>query len=352
VPADRYEAMQAINQQEIVAFQQEAMLAIQSGEFIDPAMAPQPLEANAQPVKRWYRAIVCAGVTLDNSDHEVPSADGPPIVGMRGYIDDEDNTRSGIVFDLMDIQRQLNIEQSIMVRSIQQMAKQSFWYRKGSVNPDIIKNKLGKPGQLLEHEGEIPQPVPAIPIPPQLMEVAYSRLQSMREMSGVNTEMTGQRQGSDAGVVMQMRYKQARTVLAMLFDHMRLAEKIKARMLVAYIKHYMTDERVIRVTQPDGTMKPYAISRSLKSVKYDTIMDEGNSSVNDRDAAFNVMQTMAPVLLKMDIPMPPDLIDLLPLPFRIKDSWKKLLMQNMQQKQAMQDPNQPSPMEQNYVPQQ
>jgi hypothetical protein len=74
----------------------------------------------------------------------------------------------------------------------------------------------------------------------------------MREISGVNVEMTGQRRVGRSGVVMEQRQKAAKTVLAPLFDNFRASKMELGRVLLAYIQAYITVGRQIRVLGPKG----------------------------------------------------------------------------------------------------
>jgi hypothetical protein len=72
----------------------------------------------------------------------------------------------------------------------------------------------------------------------------------MRAISGVNVDMMGQRVASDPGVVMEMRQKAAKTVLAPIFDNFRQSKIVLGMVLLAYIQTYVSVGRRIRVWAP------------------------------------------------------------------------------------------------------
>src|SRR6478609_3440828 len=93
---------------------------------------------------------------------------------------------------------------------------------------------LATPGKMLEYNAQRgkPEPIETPTIPRHLLELAQTRPASMREVSGVNVELTGVRQGSDAGVVMEHRAKAAQTVLAPLFENARRTKKVLGKVLL------------------------------------------------------------------------------------------------------------------------
>jgi hypothetical protein len=73
-----------------------------------------------------------------------------------------------------------------------------------------------------------------------------SRPQQLREITGINSEMTGQRT-PDAGVVLEMRKKAATTVLAPLFDNYRRSKIEVGKVLLCYMQTYIAPGRRLRV---------------------------------------------------------------------------------------------------------
>ena len=152
----------------------------------------------------------------------------------------------------------------------------------------------------------------------------------MREISGVNVEMTGQRVASDPGVVMEMRQKAARTVLAPMFDNYRMAKKALGKVLLAYIQTYISAGRKIRVLGPEGA-SVVEVTKDMTIGRYDVTVEETNSTINDRIATLNVMQTTLPQLAKAGLNPPPEVIDLLPMQPHIRDAWKRQMAWQMTQ---------------------
>lgn len=338
---EEFEERKAERQQEQMSVLQQVMSgqAVLAPQGVDPMqtmmpMMPQPavamppaLQAEQRPIKRVYEAFVVYDALLEC---------GPireklkmfPIVPMRGIRRKSKNDWVGILNAILDSQRQHNVEQSILVELMQLMPKSSWMGPKGSFhNKADWETGVAQPGKILEYNanrGAKPEPITPPQIPRHLMELAFSRPQSMREISGVNVELTGIRQGSDAGVVMEQRAKAAQTVLAPLFDNARRSRKVLGKVLLAYMQAHLSVGRQIRILGPDGA-ELITVGEDMLTNTYDMQVDETNHTVNDRIATLNLMQTTLPALVDKGVPIPPSIVELLPMPTKIRDEWKRMI---------------------------
>lgn len=288
---------------------------------------PPALEAERRPIKRVFEAFSVCDKLLEV---------GPireklkffPAVPMRGLKRKSKKDYIGLVEPLTDAQRQHNVEQSILVELMQLMPKSSWMGPKGSFhNKKDWETGVAQPGKLLEYNGQRGKPEPITPpqIPRHLMELAFSRPQTMREVSGVNVELTGIRQGSDAGVVMEQRAKAAQTVLAPLFDNARRSKKLLGKVLLAFMQEHLTPGRQFRVLGPKGA-ELITVDNDMLEGRYDLVVDETTHSINDRVATLNLMQTTLPQLVDKGIPIPPGIIDLIPMDTNLREEWKRMIM--------------------------
>jgi hypothetical protein len=138
--------------------------------------------------------------------------------------------------------------------------------------------------------------------------------------------MTGERVAGDAGVAMEMRKKAAMTILATLFDNLRLAKKVLGKLLIVYIQAFMPMDRRVRVIGPKDTPEYVAFTQDLQFARFDCAIDETEATVNDRIQTLTLLQTVLPTLIDAGIPIPPGLIDLFPIPPHVRDEWKAMLM--------------------------
>jgi hypothetical protein len=288
---------------------------------------PPPLQARERPIKRFYTAMWCGKALLHKQPSPLRNLKRVPYVPIRGLFDKIEADWFGLVRPLLDVQRQHNVEQSTIVMLTQLMPKQAWMGPKGSFhNKADWQTKLAMPGAMLEYnktQGK-PEPIPVPTIPRHIIDMAFTRPQSMREISGVNVELTGARQASDPGVVMEMRAKAAKTVLAPIFDNYRKSKKQLGMVLLAYMQTYISPGRRMRILGPEGPAY-VDMTEEMQLGRYDVTVEETNSTINDRMQTLTVMQTTLPQLAKAGVIIPPSLIDLLPMQPHIRDEWKRLL---------------------------
>lgn len=345
---EEFEGKKAERQQQ----QTDALTQVMSGAAtfappppVDPAMAaaglapiapptiqmPQPLQAKERPIKRFYTAFWCGAALLSKMSSPLKGLKRIPYIPIRGLYDKVEAEWFGLIRSLIDAQRQHNIEQSTIVMLTQLMPKQAWMGPKGSFhNKPDWQTKIAQPGAMLEYnksQGK-PEPIPVAPIPRHIIDMAFTRPQTMREISGVNVELTGQRQASDPGVVMEMRQKAAKTVLAPMFDNYRQAKKALGTVLLAFIQAYISPGRRMRILGPEGAAY-VEMTEQMQLGRYDVTVEETNSTINDRMATLGVMQTTLPQLAKAGVPVPPSIIDLMPMQPHIRDDWKRLMEWHM-----------------------
>ncbi|HEV2080417.1 MAG TPA: hypothetical protein VGR19_11055, partial [Allosphingosinicella sp.] len=288
---------------------------------------PKPLQAKQRPIKRVYQAFTSYECLLEKMASPLKELKRPPYVAFRALHDKVKGEWFGLLRPLMDPQRQHNVEQSAIVQLMQLMPKASWMGPKGVFhNKQEWEQKVAKPGQMLEYNASRgkPEQIRTPDIPRHLIDMALSRPQAMREICGVNVEMTGQRQGQDAGVVMEMRSKAAKTVLAPIFDNNRRSKKELGKVLLSFIQTYVSRGRRIRVLGEEGTQY-VEMTEQMQLGRYDLVVEETNATLNDRIGTLNIMQTTLPSLLKEGVPIPAEFVDLLPMAPHIRDAMKRMV---------------------------
>jgi hypothetical protein len=341
--ASEFEGLKAQREQEQAAWMQARVASVLSGGMAspgplpglpggmggapDPGPRPPALQAKARPIRRFYQAFWSAGVILDKVPSPLPRMKRFPYVSFRGMWDKVGADWFGIVRSILDPQRQHNVEQSIIVQLMQLMPKASWMAPKGAYH-DRTKweNGIAQPGSLLEYNATRgkPEQISTPSVSRDLINMAQARPASMREISGVNVDLMGQRQAGDPGVVMEMRQKAAKTVLATFFDNYREAKIVLGKILVHYIQAYISVGRRIRVLGSDG-QQFVQMTEDMTVADYDLTVEETNSTVNDRMATLTIMQTTLPNMIEAGVPIPASFVDLLPMPPNIRDDWKRQL---------------------------
>lgn len=293
---------------------------------------PPPIEATQRPVRRIYQAFTCYKTLLEKQPSPIARLKRFPYVPDRALWDKTEADWFGLVRQIIDPQLIGNIEQSVIVQLMQLMPKSSWMGPKGSFhNKQEWQNKVAQPGSINEYNASRgkPEQIKTESIPRHLTDMAFQRPEQMRAISGVNVELTGQRQGSDPGVVMEKRAKAAKTVLAPIFDNTRRSRIELGKVLLAYIQTYIAPGRVIRILGPDGNTQVVQMTEDMSVGRYDLTIDQDSNSINDRFDALMVLQTTLPAMAKSGLTVTPDFIDLLPIPPHIRDNWKRQMLWEM-----------------------
>jgi hypothetical protein len=306
---------------------------------IDPGPMPPPLQSKERSLRCLYQAFFCGDVLLEKRKNEIKGLRRYPYVRFGAMFDKDKRHWYGLLMLALDIQRQHNVEQSAIIQLIQQLPSASWMGPKGSFhNKNEWETKLAQPGKLLEYNATRgkPEQIDTPAIPRHLVDLAMARPNQLREITGINTEMTGQRT-PDAGVVMEMRKKAATTVLAPIFDNYRRSKLDVGKVLLAYMQRYIKPGRRLRVLG-DGKAGWVEATLEMTEGKFDLKVEETNASINDRMETLTVMQTTLPQMLQTGVPIPPGFVDLLPMNPDLREEWKRMIAWTLTLKQMLPPP--------------
>jgi hypothetical protein len=306
----------------------------------DPGPIPPPLQSKERPLRKFYQAFFCGDVLLEKRCCEIKNLRRYPYVRFGAIFDKIKREWYGLLLLAMDIQKQHNVEQSAIIQLIQQLPQASWMGPKGSYhNKNEWEAKLAQPGKLLEYNASRgkPEQIVTPAVPRHLVDLAMGRPAQLREITGINTEMTGQRT-PDAGVVMEMRKKAATTVLAPIFDNYRRAKLEVGKVLLCYMQTYIKPGRRLRIIG-DGKAGWVEATLEMTEGRFDLKVEETNASINDRMETLTVMQTTLPQMLSTGMPIPPSFVDLLPMNPDIRDEWKRLISWQLTKTGALPPPD-------------
>ena len=166
----------------------------------------------------------------------------------------------------------------------------------------------------------------------RLMQFA---LNSIPETSGLNMEIMGMANRVQPGVVEAQRKQSAMTVVAWAFDSLRRYYKDHGRQLAYYVREYIADGRLARITTKHGEQYIPLVKDSL-TVKFDVIVDEAPTSTNVKERVWLMLEGLLPNLLKMGIPIPEEILDYSPLPADLQTAWKQKMQQGPSEEQKRQ----------------
>ena len=283
---------------------------------------------------------------------------------MTGIRDHKRGVWYGIIRHMKDPQRYANKFFSQIMYIINANAKGGILIEQGAMaNPRKFEEEWAKPDSVsVLQDGALKnqqiQYKPAITYPSGLDKMMDYSIQSIRDTSGVNLELLGMADRSQAGVLESQRKKSALTILATFFDALSQYRRTNGRTLVYFMKEYYPASRIERVVgidpevmqavqmaqdpqvqqaaqagepqaqqimQKAGTPDAKEMARlaeaipkalEVDTIEYDVVVDEAPSSPNQKETVWATM-LQAPQLLQ-NLP-PPALLELMPLPQSVHD---------------------------------
>jgi hypothetical protein len=171
-----------------------------------------------------------------------------------------------------------------------------------------------KPGAMNPNQPKI-APKMAAGFPPQLLQMVELAFSSVRDSTGVNAEVLGLRSADQAASLEYQRRQAATTIMATLFDSLKLYRQNQGEVLLYLIINYLADGRLIRIVGDADKPQYQNFELPDDATTYDIIVDEAPTSPNQKEQTWAVLQQLFPVLVKV-VPPPALLpfLDCTPLP--------------------------------------
>lgn len=289
----------------------------------------QPLPEFVPVMGRAYWEAWTVGGTVLQSGL-APSQKDFCYQAMTCYRERETGYWIGAVRHIRDPQRYANRLMSLMMSILGTGAKGGVLYETGAfVNPKKAKDDWARwdsaielsPGSLAA--GKV-QAKPPVQLPPGAADLMQFSIGSIRDVAGVNIELLGQENSNETGVVEDMKTKAGLTILASMFDAMRLYRKRQGVILAEYIQKFISDGRLIRIIgSPNQQFIP--LLRDPESVEYDIVVDESPSSRDVKERTWGALQLLVPMAMQTGMPLPPNLLDYSPLPQSLVMEWKQAI---------------------------
>jgi hypothetical protein len=126
------------------------------------------------------------------------------------------------------------------------------------------------------------------------LQFAQLAIQAIPGVTGINLELMGLRDVNQPGVLEAQRKQAGMTILATLFDALRLYRKTNGETRLHFIQHYMEDGKIIRVTGPTGA-KAIRFLRDQHLGEYDVIVSEAPTTTNQKELTWNMLMQMSQV---------------------------------------------------------
>lgn len=292
--------------------------------------APQSVE---QRRKKYWRAFVGAKVL---KKWPGPEKGGFTYKCMTGYRDRNKSIWYGLVRAMIDPQKWANKWLSQVLHIINTNAKGGILAEEDAFSDaqeatdtwaqaDAIT--FTAPGAV---SGSKILPKPQASFPAGIENLMQFAIQSIRDVSGVNTEVLGQVDRTQPGILEYQRKQSAMTILATLFDSLRRYRKEQGVLMLWYITKFLSDGRLVRIAGDDSA-KYVRLIRQPDMIEYDVIVDDTPTSPNIKERTWATLQPMMPFLAK-SLPMPAmfEVMKYSPLPQGMVSAVQQA-MQNMPQ---------------------
>lgn len=169
----------------------------------------------------------------------------------------------------------------------------------------------------------------------QMMDFA---IKAIPDVTGINLELLGLRDTNQPGILEAQRKQAGMTILATLMDALRRYRKNKGRLRLHVIQNYLPDNRIIRVTGPDG-MQGVRFLRDQHLGEYDVIVSDAPTSPNQKEATWQMLMQMSQLPMFQAVMTPQLVASMLtycPLPSKIVQMFQKAVSAPNPMQQMMQ----------------
>jgi len=247
---------------------------------------------------------------------------------MTGFRDQNRNYYFGLVTIMQDPQRWANKWLSQIQYILNVNSKGGVMYEEGAIaNIRKFEQEYAKPdGIIAVRDGAISggkiKPKEMAQYPDGIDRLLNYAVGAINDVIGVNLEVLGLTNRDQPMGLEMIRKEAGITILAKMFDSLRRYRKIDGKITAYFIREYISDGRLVRITGPQGIYYLPLIKSSI-DFKYDIIVDESPTSPNAKERTFNQLRVLLPQLIQARIPIPLSLLDYSPFPDALVQDWKR-----------------------------
>ena len=285
------------------------------------------------PKRKYYQCFLNGDKLLEKIPLDCDHFKFNAITGLR---DKTKNVWFGLIRPMRDPQMWANKWLSQIMHIINTGAKNGIYAEEGAIpNQSKFETTHSQPGSVstvavgaISGQRILPKQAPAYPDGvDRLLQYA---VQAVNDVTGVSLEMIGMADRDQPIGLEESRKKAGIVLLATFFDSLRLYRKKQGRVLAYYIYTYISDGRLIRMVGEEGA-KYVPLKKDQLTLKYDILVDDAPTSPNMKEIVFRVLNQILPLALQSGIPIPPDLLDYMPLPDALIQKWKMFIKENQAQ---------------------
>ena len=152
-----------------------------------------------------------------------------------------------------------------------------------------------RPGALSGPNGPKVQPKPQGQINPAFFQLMDFAMSMAPRVTGLNSEFLGMQQQDQAGVLEYQRKQSSVTILATIFDNLKLYRVDDGRYTLRLMQEYLSDGRLIRIVGEEG-QRFLPLNRDATVGEYEVIVDDAPTSPNMKEQQWATIQAMLPML--------------------------------------------------------
>lgn len=290
--------------------------------------------------RTYYRAFAASNLILASG--ESPYQEGFTHGVMTGKYDETRRGWFGIGRALREPQQFVNKILSEAVYILKTQAKGGLIAERSAFEDiDRAEADWAKPDSIVFTEpgaisaGKL-MPKPQSPIPQGFSQMLEFAMRSLPEVTGVNLEIMGMAGREQSGVLESQRKQSAMTMLQWAFDSFRSFMLEQGKQTACYIRDYMADGRLVRLTGDEGDAQYVPLIKDKLSFDFDVIVEEAPTSPNQIERTFAIMRELLPVLQAEGKPMPPEFWLHSPLPRRLAEAFAQQARPDPEQQQKAQ----------------
>jgi len=287
--------------------------------------------------KVYYRAFFAEETLLEWGLS--PCQDGFTRNCITGKRDRNKNMWYGLTRVMKDPQRWANKWLSQIMFIINSNAKGGLMAEQGAfVDPRKAQEEWSSPDSvtLLKEGGLMKVKEKAMSTYPsglsQLMEFA---LNSLPQVTGINLEALGLAGRDQANVLEQSRKQAAYGLLAPVFDSLHRYRKMQGKILLWFIRNYISDGRMVKIVGI-GETQYIPLTKVPDAVKFDIIVDQSPTAPDVKERTWEALMQIIPAMMKAGVPIPPDLLTYAPLPSELIQKWQQFMLKQQQQQNPQQ----------------
>lgn len=292
--------------------------------------------------RQYYRSFAASNIILASG--ESPYQEGFTYGALTGKYDETRRQWFGLGRPLKEPQLFTNKILSESVYILKTQAKGGLIAERNTFeDPDKAEADWAKPDSIVfVEQGAISggklMPKPQSPIPQGFTQMLEFAMRALPEVTGVNLEIMGMASREQSGVLESQRKQSAMTMLQWAFDSFRSFLLGQGKQTATYIRDYMADGRLIRLTGDQGDAQYVPLLKDKLSFDFDVIVEESPTSPNQVERTFAIMRELLPLLQAEGKPIPPEFWEHSPLPRKLAEAFAAQARPDpAQQQKAMQE---------------